>query len=124
MDEETIRKTYERVGILLIAVVLILIGLILLKDRDESTATFVPAPEPVNTETTVKSAETVKAGLVSINKASLEDLDRLPGIGPVLAQRIIDYRTKNGGFKSLDQLKDVSGIGDAKFGNVKNLISL
>jgi len=49
---------------------------------------------------------------VDLNAANLEQLDTLPGIGPVLAQRIVDWRTANGGFSSVDQLREVSGIGE------------
>src|SRR5262250_3021990 len=61
---------------------------------------------------------------VNINTATKEQLDALPGIGPVKAQAIIDYRTKNGPFKSLEDIKKVNGIGDATFDKLKGDISL
>ena len=51
--------------------------------------------------------------LVDLNSAALPELDSLPGVGPVLAQRILDWRTENGRFTSIDELGEVSGIGDA-----------
>ncbi len=59
---------------------------------------------------------------VNINTANLSELDTLPGIGPAIAQRIIDYREENGNFKSIDELQNVKGIGDAKFEEVKDSI--
>lgn len=53
------------------------------------------------------------AGLVNINTATLAQLDELPGVGPVTGQAIIDWRTQNGGFSSVDELLEVDGIGDA-----------
>ena len=53
--------------------------------------------------------------LVDLNAATAADLDALPGIGPVLAQRIVDHRAEHGPFTSVDQLDDVSGIGPAIF---------
>ncbi|WP_374195197.1 helix-hairpin-helix domain-containing protein [Streptomyces sp. ISL-1] len=52
------------------------------------------------------------AGPVSLNSATVEQLDTLPGVGPVLAQHIVDYRTQQGGFRSVDELREVNGIGD------------
>ncbi|WP_364706686.1 ComEA family DNA-binding protein [Streptomyces ossamyceticus] len=49
---------------------------------------------------------------VSLNTATAEQLDTLPGVGPVLAQHIIAYRTEHGGFRSVDELREVNGIGD------------
>jgi competence protein ComEA len=57
-------------------------------------------------------------GLLDLNTATVGDLDALPGIGPVLAQRIVDHRTAHGRFTSVDQLDDVSGIGPAIFADL------
>ena len=62
--------------------------------------------------------------LVSINTASLEELQRLDGIGEVLARRILAYRTRIGGFTSLTQLMEVSGIGARKYEAIKDDICL
>lgn len=61
---------------------------------------------------------------VSINSATQASLDSLPGIGEVFSKRIIEYRTQNGGFKTIDELKKVTGIGDSLYENLKNLICL
>ena len=60
--------------------------------------------------------------LVHVNSATLEELDTLPGIGPSLAQAIIDYRTENGPFTSLADLDNVSGIGPAKLDALRDLV--
>jgi competence protein ComEA len=57
-------------------------------------------------------------GTVDLNAATLEQLESLPGVGPVLAQRILDWRTENGRFSSVDELNEVSGIGEAKFAEI------
>lgn len=62
--------------------------------------------------------------LLNINTASASDLDTLPGIGYSLAQAIIDYRSKNGNFKAKEELKNVSGIGDAIYAQVKDYITV
>lgn len=123
-DDETRQKIYERIGILFVAIALVLIGIILIGEK-EDPAEFIAAPEPIEgkTEQAVKSVDTI-SDKININKASVEDLDRLPGIGEILAQRIIDYREKNGGFKKIEEIKDVSGIGDAKYNNIKDKISI
>ena len=62
-------------------------------------------------------------GLININNASLEELDSLPGIGPSKAQAIIDYRNENGNFNSIEDIVNVSGIGQTTFNNIKDLIT-
>lgn len=56
---------------------------------------------------------------VNLNTATLDQLDALPGVGPVLAQRILDYRTQNGPFTTIDQLQEVPGVGPKKFDSLK-----
>ncbi|MFD0337802.1 helix-hairpin-helix domain-containing protein [Streptomyces sp. NPDC127117] len=62
------------------------------------------------------------AGPVSLNTATVEQLDTLPGVGPVLAQHIVDYRTQHGGFRSIDELREVNGIGDRRFADLQPLV--
>ncbi len=70
------------------------------------------------------AAGAVPGGPVSLNSASLEQLDTLPGVGPVLAQHIIDHRTEHGGFRSVDELREVNGIGERRFAELKDAVRL
>ena len=63
-------------------------------------------------------------GLININTASQAQLESLPGIGPSLAQRIIQYREQNGTFSNIDELQNVAGIGPAKFDGLKEFITI
>ena len=66
----------------------------------------------------------VSSGPININRATLRQLDGLDGIGPVIAGRIIDYRKKNGSFLTIDDLQKVSGIGAAKFAQIKSKVRI
>ena len=59
---------------------------------------------------------------MNINTASQTQLETLPGIGPATSLKIINYREEHGDFQSIEDLKEVSGIGDAKYENIKDLI--
>ncbi|MFF4014257.1 helix-hairpin-helix domain-containing protein [Streptomyces sp. NPDC001843] len=59
---------------------------------------------------------------VSLNTATADQFDALPGVGPVLAQHIIDYRTRHGGFRSVEELRQVNGIGARRFADLRNLV--
>lgn len=64
------------------------------------------------------------AGKTSINRADKTQLDKLPGIGPALAERIIEYRQTNGLFRSIEELRNVQGISDGKYQKIKDQIIL
>jgi competence protein ComEA len=63
-------------------------------------------------------------GPINLNTATLADLDTLPGVGPVLAQRILDAREAQGGFKAVGDLRKVEGIGDARYDQLKDLVTV
>ena len=64
------------------------------------------------------------AGRINVNTADAVQLQELPGIGEVLSQAIVDYRTKNGPFASVDELEDVSGIGPATLEDIRDLVTV
>lgn len=96
---------------------------------EDGMQVYVPSREeaPAATGTTTTGAGQASSsgaskGKVNLNTASVEELQTLSGIGPSLSQRIIDYRQANGPFKSVDDLRKVSGIGDTRFKSLKDLV--
>lgn len=81
----------------------------------DAVSGFVPPPPPVSAS---------QSTLININTAPQTELESLPGIGPVLAQRIIDYRTTVGPFQTVDDLIEVSGIGAKTLDNLRALITV
>jgi competence protein ComEA len=80
------------------------------------------APAPGGPGTSQGTA--VVTAPVDLNSATLDQLETLPGVGPVLAQHILDWRGAHGGFTSVAQLQDVSGIGPAKFAAMRDLVNV
>lgn len=134
--QETKNKIREQIGVLLICLVLVLSGFLLLnQNKDQGEISFVAGDNTVVANKSTDSAvstpqvaeKTTTASIsekININTASLEDLDKLSGVGPATAQKIIDYRSQNGGFKSIEEVKEVSGIGDVKYSQMKDDISI
>ncbi len=81
-------------------------------------------PSPVSDTSRLYAAEkAVPQAPVNVNTASTAELQAIPGIGPALAQRIIDYRSQFGNFERIDDLLNVSGIGPVKFDTMKTQIT-
>jgi competence protein ComEA len=81
------------------------------------------SPPPAAPDATAPSAALgAPAAPLSLNSATAAQLDALPGVGPILAQHILDFRTQHGTFTSIDQLRQVPGIGDRKFTTLKPLV--
>lgn len=77
------------------------------------------APKTSSRTGTGSKTQSAPAGPVNINTASAAELDTLPGIGGVLSQRIIDYRSQNGRYQNVDELLNVKGIGDKLLAKIK-----
>ena len=98
--------------------------------RGETIQTSVLSPQSTpSSSATVPSSQnatgsaTTGDGRININTADIYTLMTLPGIGESYAQRIIDYRTANGPFKNISEIKNVEGIGDKRYESIKNLIT-
>ena len=91
---------------------------------EESTSLELPGSSANNEISTPESSSSTNGELININTATLEELDSLPGIGPTIAQRIIDYRNENGPFSTIEEIMDVSGVGPATFDEIENMITV
>jgi competence protein ComEA len=87
-----------------------------------ATAQTAAAPKPQKAKT-AKTVATLAAP-VNLNTATVAQLDALPGIGKSTAQRIVEYRQKNGGFKKIEELMNVKGVGEKSFLKLKPVITV
>ena len=90
-------------------------------ENQKESGNYVGNTNTSNKNTTDKNDLNSK---VNINTATKEELDTLPGIGESTANKIINYREENGKFKSIEEIKEVSGMGDSKFEQIKDLIEI
>jgi competence protein ComEA len=90
-------------------------------------AAILVAAGPINAapiQEKAADAKAVPAPLININTAAADQLERLPGVGPSTAARIVEYRQKNGGFKKIEELMNVRGIGEKTFLKMKNQLTV
>ena len=87
----------------------------------DGTQVVVPVKATPGSAPTAGGSATAPAGPVHLNTATLEQLDSLPGVGPVTAQKILDYRQKHGAFSSLEELDAIPGIGPARIEQLKDV---
>ncbi len=96
-------------------------------DGQRIAVALVGAPTPVGADATGSTgtdADGATTGPINLNTATESQLEELPGIGPSLAGAIITEREKRGGFKSVGELQDVRGIGELRFADIKDLVSV
>jgi competence protein ComEA len=99
-----------------------------LADGEQLDIPYISSSSPViqdaSTPAATAATSVSNAELININTASPDELDTLPGIGPTTAQKIIDYRTQNGPFISIEDIINVSGIGPGTYEKLKDLITV
>ena len=103
----------ERGLILLIGLAMLVSGFLIFVDLPQPVQASLPSVIRLD-DVRILTPQFVESEPININRASLDELIALPGIGPALAQRIIDYREANGPFQSIEELIKVSGIGPKK----------
>lgn len=106
--------------VLVSAGILILVGSVVKFSKDTFISNKIYSSEDKN----ISAPAAVCLEVVDINKAGLDELMKLPGIGEKTANQIIEYRSRRGGFSSLDDLKQVKGIGDKKLAVIRKYITL
>jgi competence protein ComEA len=99
-----------------------LTGVNLAAEVEDGQQVVVPAAGMAPAAPGTSAASTAAGAKPSLATATAEQLDEIDGIGPTLSERIIEYRTENGGFRSIDELQDVEGIGEKRFETLREAL--
>ena len=102
----------------------LLLGVFIGRGANKSYIHIQDVQDAASTPTQSQHTSPVSPGKININTATSEQLQLLNGIGKTIAQQIIDYRETNGGFTTIDELMNVSGIGPKKFDSIKDYITV
>ena len=92
--------------------------------KGEEIEDSITSSKSVETSSSITSSVASKSSKININKATQSELESIPGIGPSTALKIINYREENGKFSSIEDIKNVSGIGEAKYSKMKDYITI
>ena len=122
--EDKKQKIYNNIGILLIIGIIGGTGLLLVKNSGDKEPIKItePSAEEQAQNSEVKGEQAFM--MININTASQKELEKLDGIGPKTAEKIIIYREKNGSFGTIEGIMNVSGIGEGKFSNIEEEINI
>lgn len=102
-----------------------LIKINLAKKLEDGEKIYIPYQGEENEESVSEADESGKKETqININTAGITELTQIPGVGAATAQKIIDYRQKNGKYKTIEEIKNVSGIGEAKYEKIKEYIKI
>jgi competence protein ComEA len=93
-------------------------------DGEQIAVGVPPAPDAGGSAGTEGTPDAGPPGPLDLNLATAEQLDALPGVGPVTAERILEWRSRNGRFTSVEQLREVEGIGERRFGQLRELVRI
>jgi competence protein ComEA len=99
-------------------------GLNLARRLIDGEQIVVGAPPGMAPAASQPGAGALDGGVLNLNAATPDQLEQLPGVGEVLARRIVEFRDTHGGFRTVDQLRDVSGIGDRKYAELKDKVAV
>ncbi|MBQ6708464.1 MAG: helix-hairpin-helix domain-containing protein [Clostridia bacterium] len=126
MSSENKAERYTFAALLLVVAAIIILSFnsLPMNKNVEVTGVAVTVKTTAVTTEAKSSVATKKDSLVNLNTATAEELDALEGIGEKKAKDIITYRNKLGGYTSIEQLKDISGFGEATFNKIKNNITV
>lgn len=119
-------KKFEGTALILVTVLFlgIILGLLISRFSAQTIVRISPSDTAAITESSTDVAQTVAAGMLNINLATAKEFAMLPGIGEGLAQRIVDYRLENGPFISVNDLTNVSGIGQKRLEEIIDYITV
>ena len=118
------RDHFEKLVVIILAVMLLAGSLILYRRNTRPFSDITIVQNGIRKELTLAQVENLlkEKNRIDINTASAKEMERIPGVGAVMASRIVEYREKNGSFTSNDQLLEIEGIGEKKFAVMKEYL--